>query len=75
MYVNTPYVSYEVFKKGSLGFNSKFYTVYLVFDVSLNLIIKLDVIMKQNDGWIVSFDLLYFKSNVCCHEFNDGSYK
>ena len=53
----TPYI-YRVFKKISLGFDyiidNKFYTVYSTCDV-----IKIDITIKQDRGWIVSFALQY----------------
>ena len=57
-----------VLKKILLGFNelrgSKFYTVYPAYDV-----IKMDLIIKEDGGWLVLFVLQYIRNKACYEKF------
>ena len=57
-----------VLKKILLGFNelrgNKFYTVYPAYDV-----IKMDLIIKEDGGWLVLFGLQYIRNKACFQKF------
>ena len=60
LYIYTSYINYEVLKIFFIGIeliDSKFYTVYPACDV-----IKIDLIIKQDGGRLVSFVLQYFRN-------------